>query len=57
MMLQDLSPSRVVAASARHAKAVLASTTHLHMAKAGAGPYAYPLMDGVALTLYGVTPQ
>ena len=35
MMLQDLSPSRVVAASAGHARAVLVSTTHLPMAKAG----------------------
>ena len=35
MMLQDLSPSRVVAASAKHAGAVVVSTTHLPMAMAG----------------------
>ena len=57
MMVQDLSPSRVVAASAGLDRAVLVSTTHLLLDKAGLGPCAYPLMDGVALTSYGVTPQ
>ena len=58
MMVQDLSPSRVVTASDGHVRAVVASTTHLPMAKAVVlGPCAYPLMASVALTLYGVTPQ
>ena len=55
MMVQDLSHSRVVTASAGHARAVLVSTTHLPMAKAGTEAVrAYPLMAGVALTSYGV---
>ena len=57
MMLQDLSASRVVAASAGHARAVLVSTTTYFWTRLVLGPYAYPLMDGVALTSYGVTPQ
>ena len=56
MMLQDLSASRVVAASAGHARAVVASTSlptypWLWLVL---GPCAYPLMDGVKLTSYGV---
>ena len=35
MMLQDLSPSRVGAGLPQHARAVVVSTTHLPMAKAG----------------------
>ena len=55
MMVQDLSPSRVVAASAGHARAVVASTTHLPMAKAVVlGPCAYPLVAGVTLTSCGI---
>ena len=58
MMVQDLSASRVVTASAGHARAVLVSTTHLIMAKAGPEAVRVPThMDGVALTSYGVTPQ
>ena len=58
MMLQDLSPSRVVAASAGHASAVVDSTAHLPMAMAGPWTVRVPtLMDGFALTSYGVTPQ
>ena len=35
MMLQDLSPCRVVAGPPQHARAVVVSTTHLPMAMAG----------------------
>ena len=58
MMLQDLTPSRVVTGPSQHVLAVVASTTHLPMAMAGPWTVcAYPLMDGVTLTSYGVTPQ
>ena len=57
-VVQDLSPSRVVAASTGHARAVVVTTTHLPMAMAGPWTVCvYPLMDGVTLTSYGVTPQ
>ena len=58
MMLQDLSASRVVAAFARHARAVLVSTTHMPMAKAGPWTVRVPTRgQSVALTSYGVMPQ
>ena len=54
MMLQDLSPSRVLAASAGYAMAVVASTTHLPMAMAGPWTVRVPTHGRVALTSYGV---
>ena len=54
MMLQDLSPSRVVAASAVHASAMVASTTHLPMDIAGPCTVRVPTHGRVALTSYGV---
>ena len=54
-MLLDLSTYRGVAGSSKHARAVVACTTHLPMAMAGAWTVcAYPLKAGVALTWYGV---
>ena len=54
MMLQDLSPSRVVAASAGHARAVVASTTHLLLDKAGPWTVLVPTHGRIALTSYGI---
>ena len=54
MILQDLSPSTVVTVPPQHARAVVASTTHLPMAMAGPWTVRVPTHGRVALTSYGV---